>query len=238
MRKIMLLLACLAPTVVGGLLRNGPRSPPLPAKFASTASAAWRHRRGLASPASWSRSRPTSSTTTRSQAGANGVDSGDTGDSKGEGGMGASANRDRNFLKGIVVEGGARGRLRIWLKKVAASPTWTVIQKAAVVFSLFLLAGAAEIGGGWMVWQACREGKPWWWALAGSAILVAYGFIPTLQPIADFGRLYAAYGGIFIGLSFAWGKVFDGVTPDTGDILGSAVALVGVCIVLFWPRKG
>ena len=154
-----------------------------------------------------------------------------------------NANANANVLKGVVLEGGARGRLRVWLKRVAALAnrslrSWSVIQKAAMVFSLFMLAGAAEIGGGWMVWQACREGKPWWWALAGSAILVAYGFVPTLQPIDDFGRLYAAYGGIFIGLSFAWGKVFDGVTPDTGDILGSVVALAGVCIVLFWPRKG
>ena len=63
----------------------------------------------------------------------------------------------------------------------------------------------AEIGGGWLVWQAVREGKPWWWAAMGSVVLVAYGFIPTPQPLSDFGRLYAVYGGIFIGLSYGWG---------------------------------
>ena len=64
--------------------------------------------------------------------------------------------------------------------------------------------------GGWLVWQAVREGKPWWWALCGSIVLIGYGFIPTLQPLNDFGRLYAVYGGIFIGMSFGWAKVFDG----------------------------
>ena len=56
---------------------------------------------------------------------------------------------------------------------------------------LFLLAGLAEIGGGWLVWGALRAGKPWWWAACGSAVLVLYGFVPCLQPINDFGRLYA-----------------------------------------------
>jgi drug/metabolite transporter superfamily protein YnfA len=100
----------------------------------------------------------------------------------------------------------------------------------------FILAGLAEIGGGWLVWQAVREGKAAWWAVAGSAVLVTYGFIPTLQPLDDFGRLYAVYGGVFIGMSFAWGYVFDGIMPDRGDLLGSAIALLGVAICLFWPR--
>ena len=88
--------------------------------------------------------------------------------------------------------------------------SWTplVVLKVA---ALFLLAGFAEIGGGWLVWQAVREGKPWWWAVAGSVVLVSYGFVPTLQPLSDFGRLYGVYGGIFIALSFLWGYVFDGM---------------------------
>ena len=105
------------------------------------------------------------------------------------------------------------------------------------VFVLFIAAGLAEIGGGWLVWQAAREGKPWWWAAVGSFVLVAYGFIPTLQPLNDFGRLYAVYGGIFIGLCYAWARQVDGMRIDSGDIIGSAVAVGGACITLFWPRS-
>lgn len=110
---------------------------------------------------------------------------------------------------------------------------WFIVKVAA----LFLISGLAEIGGGWLVWQAVRAGKPWWWALLGSAALVVYGFLPTLQPLSDFGRLYAAYGGIFIVLSYAWGVRFDGFRLDRGDIIGSILALAGVCTALFWPRS-
>ena len=112
---------------------------------------------------------------------------------------------------------------------------WGVLLVLEVAL-LFLLAGLAEIGGGWMVWKSVREAKPWWWAVCGSLILVLYGFVPTLQPLNDFGRLYAVYGCIFIGLSFAWGYYFDGMQIDKGDIIGSALALAGGCTALFWPR--
>ena len=108
---------------------------------------------------------------------------------------------------------------------------------ALKVASLFLLSGLAEIGGGWLVWMSIREGKPAWWAVAGSAVLVAYGFVPTLQPLDDFGRLYAVYGGIFIGLSFLWGAKVDGMQLDTGDLIGSVICFVGVCVILFWKRE-
>jgi len=75
------------------------------------------------------------------------------------------------------------------------------------VLLLFLLAAVCEIGGGWLVWQAVRESKPAWWAAAGSLVLVLYGFSVTLQPVEEFGRLYAVYGGLFIACSLAWGKV-------------------------------
>ena len=114
---------------------------------------------------------------------------------------------------------------------------WTVA-RALQVLALFLLAGLAEIGGGWLVWKAVREGKPWWWSVAGSFVLVAYGFLPTLQPLDDFGRLYAVYGGVFIGLSFAWGAAVDGMVIDRGGVVGSCVALLGVLLILFYPREG
>jgi small multidrug resistance family-3 protein len=103
---------------------------------------------------------------------------------------------------------------------------------------LFGLAGLAEIGGGWLVWQWLREDRPWPLGLIGALVLVSYGFIPTLQDSAHFGRVYAAYGGVFIVLSLAWGRLFDGFRPDRWDILGGAICLVGVAIIFFAPRTG
>ncbi len=62
-----------------------------------------------------------------------------------------------------------------------------------------------------------------------------YGIIPTLQP-AGFGRVYAAYGGVFIAMSILWGWKVDGIAPDRFDIVGGALALVGVGVIMYWPR--
>lgn len=99
----------------------------------------------------------------------------------------------------------------------------------------FALAGFCEIGGGYLVWLWLREGKSVWLALGGAFVLVLYGVIPTLQP-ANFGRVYAAYGGIFIVLSLAWGFAIDRITPDRFDLIGGLIALVGVLVIMFWPR--
>lgn len=100
---------------------------------------------------------------------------------------------------------------------------------------LFILAGLAEIGGGYLVWQWLREGKAIWIGIVGCAILFLYGVIPTLQTEAAFGRVYAAYGGIFIILAILWGMVFDGWRPDRFDLIGAVFALIGVSIIM-WGR--
>lgn len=100
----------------------------------------------------------------------------------------------------------------------------------------FVLAGLCEIGGGYLIWLWLREGRSIRLALCGAIILVLYGFIPTLQP-ANFGRVYAAYGGIFIVLSILWGYKVDKVAPDRFDLIGGAVALTGVVIIMYWPRR-
>jgi len=102
---------------------------------------------------------------------------------------------------------------------------------------LFVLAGLCEIGGGWLVWQTLREAKPWWWMAVGLVVLALYGVIPTLQDVDNFGRIFAVYGGYFIILSLLWGWLFDGKRPDTGDILGSAIAMVGVLVMFYYPRE-
>ena len=119
-----------------------------------------------------------------------------------------------------------------------SSISWTPLS-ALHAAALFVLAGLFEIGGGWLVWQAIRSGKPWWWALLGGATLVGYGFVPTLQPPQsgnEFGRLDAAYGGVFIGMSFLWGRIFDGMKLDMGDLIGSLLCLAGVIVIMAWPR--
>ena len=99
----------------------------------------------------------------------------------------------------------------------------------------FVLAGLCEIGGGYLVWLWLREGKGILFALAGSVVLVIYGIIPTLQP-AHFGRVYAAYGGVFIVLSILWGWQIDKIAPDKFDVIGGLIALLGVSVIMYWPR--
>lgn len=100
---------------------------------------------------------------------------------------------------------------------------------------LFALAGLAEIGGGWLMWQWLREARPWWWGLMGAVVVMLYGIIPTFQAEAHFGRVYAAYGGVFIVLSLVWGRIFDGFEADRWDWLGAAICLVGVAVLFFAP---
>lgn len=103
---------------------------------------------------------------------------------------------------------------------------------------LFVVAAAAEIGGAWLVWQAVREGRAWWWAGLGVIALGIYGFAATLQSEAQFGRILAAYGGVFVAGSLLWGVVFDGFRPDRWDLAGCAVCLLGVAVIMFAPRSG
>ena len=100
----------------------------------------------------------------------------------------------------------------------------------------FLLAGLFEIGGGYLIWQWLREGKSLWYALAGAIVLILYGIVPPLQPKGNFGKIYAAYGGIFIVMSLLLGWRIDDITPDRYDIIGAAIALIGVGVIMYWPR--
>ncbi len=101
--------------------------------------------------------------------------------------------------------------------------------------ALFVLAGLCEIGGGWFMWQWLREGRGSLWGFCGAMALILYGIVPTLQP-AHFGRVYATYGGFFIVLSLFWGWAVDGNTPDGPDLVGAAISLLGVLVIMYWPR--
>jgi small multidrug resistance family-3 protein len=103
--------------------------------------------------------------------------------------------------------------------------------------ALFALAALAEIGGVWLVWQGVREHRGWIWVGVGVLVLGAYGFVATLQPDTHFGRILAAYGGVFVAGSLAWGMVMDGFRPDRYDVAGALVCLVGVAVIMYAPRS-
>ena len=103
--------------------------------------------------------------------------------------------------------------------------------------ALFGIAAVLEIGGAWLVWQSVREHRGWMWALVGVMALGTYGFVATLQPDAHFGRILAAYGGVFVAGSLLWGMVFDGFRPDRWDVVGTIVCLGGVAVLMYMPRR-
>jgi small multidrug resistance family-3 protein len=109
------------------------------------------------------------------------------------------------------------------------------MQSFIVVIALFVLAGLLEIGGGYLIWLWLREGSPVYLGLLGAVGLALYGVVATLQPF-QFGRVFAAYGGVFIVMAVFWGWVVDQKTPDAYDWVGAGVCVIGVCIMLFAPR--
>jgi small multidrug resistance family-3 protein len=101
---------------------------------------------------------------------------------------------------------------------------------------LFVVAAIAEIGGAWLVWQGVREHRGWAWAGAGVIALGLYGFVATFQPDAHFGRILAAYGGVFVAGSLVWGIALDGFRPDRYDVVGAVLCLAGVAVIMYSPR--
>lgn len=102
---------------------------------------------------------------------------------------------------------------------------------------LFVVAALAEIGGAWLIWQGVREQRGLLWVGAGVLALGGYGFVATLQPEAGFGRILAAYGGVFVVGSLAWGFVLDGFRPDRFDYLGAVLCLLGALVIMYGPRS-
>ena len=111
------------------------------------------------------------------------------------------------------------------------------IKKILSTLVLFLVAGLLEIGGGYLVWLWLRENMSWVLGVIGGFVLFLYGIVPTLQP-SHFHRIYAAYGGIFIVMAILWGWIIQGIAPDLFDAIGAVIALVGVTIIFYMPRKG
>src|SRR5262249_3850797 len=98
---------------------------------------------------------------------------------------------------------------------------------------LFALAAFAEIGGAWLIWQGWREHRGPSWIVAGVLALGLYGFVATFQPDPHFGRVLAAYGGVFVAGSLTWGVLVDEYHPDRWDYLGALTCLLGVTIIMY-----
>jgi small multidrug resistance family-3 protein len=103
---------------------------------------------------------------------------------------------------------------------------------------LFVVAAVLEIGGAWLIWQGYREHRGVAWIGAGVVALGLYGFVATFQTDPNFGRILAAYGGVFVVGSLLWGVVADGFRPDRWDLAGAAICLVGVGVIMYAPRSG
>ncbi|MDI5962615.1 YnfA family protein [Streptantibioticus silvisoli] len=102
--------------------------------------------------------------------------------------------------------------------------------------ALFVLAAVFEIGGAWLIWQGVREHRGIGWIVAGVVSLGVYGFVATLQPSSEFGRILAAYGGVFVAGSLIWAMVADHYRPDRFDVLGAVICLIGVGVIMYVPR--
>jgi small multidrug resistance family-3 protein len=113
-----------------------------------------------------------------------------------------------------------------------------VVETAAIIpvtLALFLLAAVSEIGGGYLIWLWLRRNKGLLFGLFGGIILFVYGIIPTMQP-SNFGRVYAAYGGVFILMSIVWGALVDKKKPDRNEIIGSLIAAFGASVIFYSPH--
>ena len=118
---------------------------------------------------------------------------------------------------------------------VSIPPTDYSFVLVGSTFGLFVIAALLEIGGGYLVWLWLREKKRFSFGLIGGVILFIYGIIPTLQP-SNFGRVYAAYGGIFVVMAIIWGLLIDRKRPDRYEVIGGTIVLIGAAVIFYAPR--
>ncbi len=100
----------------------------------------------------------------------------------------------------------------------------------------YVAAAIAEIGGCFAFWVWLRLGKSAWWLVPGIASLVLFAYLLTRIDSGFAGRVYAAYGGVYIATSLGWLWVVEMQRPDRWDVLGAAICLLGAAVILFGPR--
>jgi small multidrug resistance family-3 protein len=102
--------------------------------------------------------------------------------------------------------------------------------------TLFAVAATAEIGGAYLIWIGLRQEKGVAMIIVGAVALVLYGLAVAQQSSHVFGRVLAAYGGVFVVGSLLWAVVFDDFQPDRFDLAGAMICLVGVGTIMYMPR--
>ena len=102
-------------------------------------------------------------------------------------------------------------------------------------FGLFVATALAEIVGCYLPWLWLREGRSAWLLLPAAASLAVFAWLLTLHPTAA-GRVYAAYGGVYVGVAILWLWAVDRIAPTTTDLVGVAVSLLGLGIIMFGAR--
>ena len=103
-------------------------------------------------------------------------------------------------------------------------------------FVIYVFAALGELGGTYAFWRWLKGGGTAYLAVVGLAALLFYAIIQTYQPEGGYGRVYAAYAGVFLVGAMLWGWAIDGSTPDRYDFIGAAVTMVGVVVVIFGRR--
>lgn len=103
-------------------------------------------------------------------------------------------------------------------------------------FALFLLTAVAEIVGCYLPYLWLNKGGSAWLLLPAAFSLGLFAWLLSLHPAAA-GRVYAAYGGVYIAVALAWLWAVDGVRPSAWDMAGVAVSLAGMAIIAFQPRS-
>lgn len=101
---------------------------------------------------------------------------------------------------------------------------------------LFLITALAEIAGCYLPYLWLREGKSVWLLVPAAFCLAVFAWLLSLHPTAA-GRVYAAYGGVYIVMAILWLWAVEGVRPTNWDFIGSAVALLGMAVIMFAPRS-
>ena len=103
------------------------------------------------------------------------------------------------------------------------------------IFLLYLATALAEIVGCYLPYLWLRQHGSAWLLLPALLSLALFAWLLTLHDAAS-GRVYAAYGGVYIGTAIAWLWAVDGVRPSAWDVAGVAVALLGMALIAFQPR--